>query len=172
MPLNGARSLASLASGMFNMRGDSSRFLVVFDNADYDLGSWSKVTGLNVSWDACEYRAGDRTEIWTTRGATKYGKVSLSRATCPDSATVQDWLAETSKAPRPFSGSIQLLSWLGVPLVKWDLKAFYPSGWRIADFETKAATVVLETLDLTHTGFLSDDVRLGASSAPRAGGLG
>ncbi len=161
MGLNGARSIASLAAGMFNMRGDSSRFVVIFDNSDYDLGAWSKVSGLNVSWDACEYRNGDDNDLWSAPGRPKYGKISLTRATCPDSMTVQEWLAETSKKPKAFSGSIKLLSWIGIPLVEWELKSFYPIGWKINDFETKAATVVLETLDLAHTGFLDDDQSLG-----------
>jgi len=161
MGLGGARSIASLAAGMFNMRGDSSKFIVVFDRADYDLGAWSKVGGLSVSWDACEYRNGDNRNIWNAPGLAKYNKITLSRATCPDSMTVQEWLADTSKDPKPFSGSIQLLSWIGIPLVKWELKAFFPTSWKIADFETKAATVVIETLELMHTGFLDDDQDLG-----------
>jgi phage tail-like protein len=165
MPLNGARSLASLAAGAFNMRGDSSKFLVVFDNSDYDLGAWSKVSGLNVSWDMCEYRHGEGPRIWTAPGVAKYSKLSLTRATCPDSMTVQEWLTDTSKNPRPFSGSVQLLSWMGIPLVSWHFSWLYPTGWRINDFETKAATVVLETLDLAHTGFLNDDSKAGAAGA-------
>lgn len=174
MALNGARSIASLAAGMFNMRGDSSKFLVVFDNSTYDLGAWSKVSGLSVSWDACEYRNGDTKEIWTAPGLPKYSKLSLSRATCPDSMTVQEWLADTSKNPKPFSGNVQLLSWVGIPLVEWSFKRLFPVGWKIADFETKAATVVIETLDLAHTGFLNDDVKLvrGPSAAGSGSGLG
>jgi phage tail-like protein len=161
MPLNKARSIASLAAGLFNMRGDSSKFLVVLDDGAYDLGAWSKVTGLNVQWEPCEYRCGDHMQVWSAPGIPKYGKLSLSRATCPDSMTVQEWLAETAKNPKPFSASIRLLSWAGVALVSWEIKSLYPTGWRIADFETKAATVVIETLDLVHTGFLNDDVTLG-----------
>jgi phage tail-like protein len=159
----GARSMSSLVAGQFNLRGDSSKFLVVFDDGDYDLGSWSRVSGLNVAWDAVEYRSGDSNQVWTAPGVAKYQKLSLSRATCPDSTFVQQWLAETSRNPKVFSGSIKLLSWAGVPLCEWTLKAFVPIGWKIADFETKAATVVVETLDLSHTGFLDDDLRLGGS---------
>jgi phage tail-like protein len=162
----GARSIASLAAGFFNMRGDSSKFIVVFDNATYDLGAWSKVSGLNVSWDPLEYRTGGTNNIWVGPGRTKYSKITLTRATCPDSATVQEWLAETAKDPKPFSGSIKLLSWLGIPLVEWTLKSFYPTGWKINDFESKAATVVLETLEIVHTGFLEEDYKLDAQAPP------
>ncbi len=159
MPL-GARSLGSLAAGMFNLRGDSSKFLVVIDDGRYDLGSWSRVTGLAVTWDPIEVRVGDRSEPWIAPGLPKYSKVTLSRATCPDSEVVQEWLAETSEEPEVFSGSIKLMNWLGIPLCEWTLKRFVPIGWKIADFETKAATIVLETLELVHTGFLDDDVKL------------
>ena len=46
MPLNMANSIAGMASGLLGLHGDSSRFLVVFDDGKYDLGSWSKVGGL------------------------------------------------------------------------------------------------------------------------------
>lgn len=161
----GARSVGSLVSGQFNLRGDSSKFLVVFDDADYDLGSWSRVSGLSVAWDTLEYRSGDTNQVWTAPGIPKYSKISLSRATCPDSSFVQEWLAETSRDPKVFSGSLKLLSWAGVPLCEWTLKAFVPIGWRIADLETKQATLVVETLDLAHSGFLGDDLRVGATGA-------
>lgn len=166
MGLNMARSIASLAAGMFNMRGDSSKFIVVIDNSDYDLGAWSKVSGLNVNWDLIEYRTGSNNNIWIGPGITKYSKITLTRATCPDSAAVQDWLATVAHNPEPCSGSIKLLSWLGIPLVEWTLKSFYPTGWKINDFESKAATVVLETLELAHTGFLADDYKLPDTKHP------
>ncbi len=160
MPL-GARSLTSLVAGEFNLRGDSSKFLVVFDDSEYDLGSWSRVNGLGVSWDPISYRAGDSANVWTAPGLPKFSTISLSRATCPDSQFVQRWLAKTAKEPKVFSGSIKLLSWAGIPLCEWTLKQFVPIGWKIADLETKAATVVTETLELAHTGFLADDIRGG-----------
>jgi phage tail-like protein len=157
----GARTLSGLAAGEFNLRGDSSKFLVVFDDGEYDLGSWSKVSGLSVGWEVVEYRTGDSNEIWTAPGVRKFAKISLSRATCPDSSLVQAWLAKTSKTPRTYSGCIKLLSWAGVPLCEWKLKSFVPIGWKIADFETKAATVVVESLEIAHGGFLEDDVSFG-----------
>ncbi len=161
------RSLSSLIAGEFNLRGDSSKFLVVFDDGEHDLGAWSKVSGLSVQWDMLEYRRGESTGVWTAPGLPKYQKISLSRATCPDSQLVQTWLGETAKQPKVFSGSIKLLSWAGLPLCEWNLKAFVPIGWKIADFDTKAATVVVETLDLAHSGFLDDDLKF---PAPASGG--
>jgi len=157
----GPRSLSSLIDGEFNLRGDSSRFRVDFDDGEYDLGAWSRASGLSVKWDPVEYRVGGYNHVWTAPGIAKYSNISLSRATCTDSQFVQEWLAKTSKEPKVFSGCIKLLTWTGIPLCEWRLAQFVPIGWKIADFDTKAATIVLETLDLAHTGFLEDDVRLG-----------
>jgi phage tail-like protein len=159
----GARSMSSLVAGEFNLRGDSSKFLVEFDDGEYDLGAWSRASGLSVKWDPVEYRRGDYNHVWAAPGIAKYSTISLSRATCPDSQFVQTWLATTSKEPKIFSGSIKLLSWYGLPLCEWRLKQFVPIGWKVADFDSKAATVVIETLDLAHTGFLDDDVELETS---------
>lgn len=171
MPLNVGNSLASMAAGQLGLRGDSSRFLVIFDDAEYDLGSWSRVGGLGVTWDLVEYRSGDTNQIWAMPGNAKYSKLSLSRATSMDSSKVQQWLVETNRNPRVFSGCIQLQTIVGLPLVQWDLKQFIPVGWKIADVESKAATVVMETLDLAHTGFLADDSTLPPTATSTAGAL-
>jgi phage tail-like protein len=150
-------SIGSLAAGAFNVRADASKFLVILDSWDYDLGAWSKVSGLSVTWDSCEYRIGDTMTHYAAPGVPKYTKVKLTRAACVDSMVVQQWLAETQKKPRPFSGSIRLMTSLGVPLVTWTFKELFPVGWSIGDFDSKAANVVTESLELAHTGFLSDD---------------
>lgn len=156
----GARSLSSMVSGMFDLHGDSSKFVVEFDDANYDLGAWSRASGLSVKWDVVEYRTGNYNRVWSAPGVAKYTTISLSRATCLDSQFVQEWLAETTKEPKVFSGAIKLLTPIGIPLCEWTLRQFIPIGWKIADLETKAATVVIETLDLAHTGFLPDDIKL------------
>lgn len=150
----------SLVSGMLGFRGDSSRFSITFDDAKYDLGLWSKVGGLTVTYDSMEYRTGDSTAIWTMSGLPKYSKISLSRATGFESNIVQHWLAETSKNPRSYSGAIVLQTLAGIPMCTWTLKQFVPCSWKVTDFETKAATIVMETLELAHTGFLSDDFKV------------
>jgi phage tail-like protein len=171
MPL-GARTISSLAQQQFNLRGDSSKFLVVIDDGEYDLGSWSRVSGLSVTWDVVEYRVGSSNTVWAAPGIPRYAKISLSRATCLDSNIVQSWLAKNAKEPKSYSGSIKLLSWAGLPLCEWTLKSFVPIGWKIADLETKAATVVMETLELAHTGFLHDDIKMVAAQPAQSAGGG
>lgn len=160
MPLNMGNSLASMAAGQLGLRGDSSRFVVIFDDDKYDLGSWARVSGLQVTYEMAEYRCGDSNQVWKMPGAAKYSNITLTRSTSIDSHLVQEWLAETSREPQVFSGCIQLQTIVGVPLCEWTLKSFVPCGWKIADVESKAATVVMESLELAHTGFLADDLRL------------
>lgn len=147
--------IGSLAGDLFNIRADASKFLIIFDNSDFDLGAWSKASGLGVTWDACEHRVGSDMDIWIAPGPPKYSKISLSRSACVDSRTVQKWLRTTQEKPRLFSGALMLMSPIGLPLVEWELKEFFPTGWRIGDFDSKAANVVIETLELSHTGFIS-----------------
>jgi phage tail-like protein len=163
MPLNMGNSIASMAAGQLGLRGDSSRFLVIFDDSDYDLGSWARVSGLEVSYELAEYRCGDSNQIWTMPGNAKYSRITLSRATGIDSYVVQEWLAEAARKPRVFSGCIQLQSIVGLPICEWTLRSFVPAAWKIADVESKAQTVVMEMLTLAHTGFLDDDFKRGGS---------
>lgn len=152
----GPRSLLSMAQGTFDLRGESSKFVVQFDDSSYDLGAWSKVSGLGVKWDPIEYRTGNFSRAWSGPGVAKYSTISLSRATCFDSQAVQDWLAETTREPKVFSGAIKLLTPIGIALCEWTLEQFIPIGWKLADLDSKAATVVVETLELAHNGFLHD----------------
>ncbi|HKN97131.1 MAG TPA: phage tail protein [Pseudonocardiaceae bacterium] len=142
-------------SGVVSM---NHRFAVYIDRSDYDLGSWASASGLSVRWSVAEYKSGDQpNNSWILPGTTKYENIKLRRAACSDSATVQQWLRSTSRSPQPLSGSVQLIDWLGFPVVEWRLNEFFPVGWSIAEFDAAAAKPALETLELAHTGFLSDD---------------
>ena len=59
--------------------GVGMRFKVTIDDTNYDLGSWSKVSGLDVTWDIAEYRAGDgQNDKWYFPGLPKYSTVKLA----------------------------------------------------------------------------------------------
>jgi phage tail-like protein len=136
-------------------------FLVAIDDPTYDLGTWSKVSGLSVSWARCEYRAVDPgNQLWVLPGNSKYENIKLSRAACPDSQIVQQWLAQTTTNPAPLSGAIMLVDWAGIPVVQWTLTQFFPIGWSIVDFDAETGKPAIETLELAHTGFLDDSFTL------------
>lgn len=139
--------------------GMSHRFTVLIDNFTYDIGDWSKVTGLSVSWQQVEHRVGEYgNRIWIYPGATKYEPITLSRAASAYSLFVQLWLAQTSNNPQPQSGSIQLVNYLNVPIVQWRLNEFFPIAWSVESFDANGGKPAIETLKLAHTGFLPDDL--------------
>lgn len=139
----------------------SHRYSVLIDNALYHFGDWSRVTGLSVSWQLCELRAGDQGNSgWHFPGTTSYEPITLSRAACAESRVVQLWLSRTSKNPRPQSGTIQLVDFLGTPLVQWRLAEFFPIGWSIETFDASAGRPAVETLRLAHNGFLGDEISM------------
>jgi phage tail-like protein len=149
--------------------GLAHQFVVSIDNSSYNFGSWSKATGLSVTWDVCEYRTGDAgNAVQVYPGMTKYQRIKLSRAACIDSAVVQTWLKSTSLNCQPLSGAIYMvakpMAILGmepsIPIVTWLLREFFPVGWSITDFEAgSSGNVAIETLELVHTGFLDDQVK-------------
>jgi phage tail-like protein len=156
---NGLPTAARFLGGFFEVTGISHRYVVTIDDEKYDLGSWSKVSGLKVKWDVYRYKAGDSNDVLNYVGDPTYEKIQLSRAVCYDSQVVQKWLASQSGQHKPLSGSIMLIDSLGLKLVGWELKQFFPVGWSVADFDSAASKVAIETLDLVHAGFLNDDVK-------------
>jgi phage tail-like protein len=134
-------------------------FVVSIDDPVYDLGTWSRASGLQVSWNICEYRVGDQgNKSWVIPGTTKYSNIKLSRAACIDSNDVQMWLAQTSTNPTPLSGAITLVLTTGlIPIVRWRLDEFFPVAWSITDFDADQGKPAIETLEITHGGFLFDD---------------
>ena len=142
------------AEFLFGEVGMQHRFTVSIDRSKYDLGTWSKVAGLNVSWSMCTYRSGDSTDLWTGPGVPKYNPIKLSRAACSDSETVQSWLKDTLSAGKPLSGAVKMLDWLGMTIVEWTLYSFFPSAWMITEFDAGGSKPAVETLDIEHTGFV------------------
>lgn len=138
--------------------GMGHHFSVVIDNPAFDLGTWSRASGLQVTWNLVEYRVGDQGNLsWIIPGTTKYSNIKLSRAACVESNIVQMWLAQTSTNPTPLSGAISLVAAGGlVPIVVWQLNEFFPIAWSISDFDAEQGKPAIETLELAHGGFLFD----------------
>lgn len=144
----------------------SHQFVVSVDHGEYDLGAWTKASGLSVSWTACQYRSGESNDSLIFPGNIKYSNIKLARAACSDSAKVQEWLVKTTKDHTPLSGVIRLVDYLYKPVVSWQLKEFYPVGWNITDLDAGTSRPAIETLELAHTGFLNDEVKGGIMGKP------
>jgi phage tail-like protein len=148
-------ALESLTTGM------SHHYAVLIDNVMYHFGDWSRAAGLSVTWQQLEHRDGEQgNSVTYLPGATKYEPITLSRAAGPYSRVVQYWLAQTSRSPTPQSGTIQLVNFVGTPIVQWRLSEFFPIGWSIESFDAAGAKPAVETLKLAHTGFLDDDISM------------
>lgn len=147
-----------LSEFLFDQVSMTHRFVVRIDKTKYDLGTWTKVTGLQVSWSKHVYRYGESNDELLFPGNASYPSIKLSRAACSDSATVQSWLRDTSGRHQPLSGGLYMLDYLGAPVITWELKQFFPIAWSISDFDSTSAKPMIETLELAHTGFLDDEV--------------
>jgi phage tail-like protein len=145
--------------------GLSNRFVVTMSGKQkYDLGSWSKADGLDVTWDVAEYRMGDAgNDRLYFPGNTKYTNVKLSRAVSEEYAKTKEWLDETSFNWAPFEGKIELYTAKieDKVVATWTLRDVMPSKWNVATFDAGASQVAIETLELCHRGFLEDEQKLG-----------
>jgi phage tail-like protein len=137
-----------------------NRFKVEIEPGSYSLGSFSKVDGLDVTWDMPDYRAGDAGNArWFFPANTKYTSVKLVRAVCEDSTSVQQWLSSNS---HNFSKSrctvtISLMDTTATSaIIKWTLNNAVPKKWSINSMDAGASAISLETLEFDHEGFLED----------------
>jgi phage tail-like protein len=145
--------------------GLSNRFVVSMAGMQkYDLGSWSKADGLDVTWDVAEYRMGDGgNDRLYFPGNTKYTNVKLSRAVSEEYSKTKAWLDTTSWNWEPFEGTIELHTskFDDGAIAVWTLRDVMPSKWNIATLDAGASQVAIETLELVHRGFLDDEKKLG-----------
>jgi phage tail-like protein len=144
--------------------GLANRFSVVIDPGKYNLGSWQKAEGLDVSWDMPEYRAGDSGNArWFFPANTKYTAVKLIRAACGDTKTVADWLKTNSHGytDSRVEVAITLYDSSGSDAVHtWTLHHATPKKWAINSMDAGASQVSVETLEFDHEGFLGDDYKV------------
>lgn len=142
--------------------GLSNRFVVSMSGkSDYDLGSWAKAEGLDVSWDIAEYRMGDGgNDRLYFPGNTKYTNIKLIRGVSDETEKVKQWLNKNSWEMEVFTGSIQLFTTAAKKVTEWTLRDVMPSKWSISTFDAGASQVSMETLELVHRGFLEDERKL------------
>lgn len=143
------------------MLGLGNRFKVsVTVPSPMELGSWAKAEGLDVTFDVCEYRAGDSwNHRWYFPGSTKYSTVKLSRAVnADDTKKVKSWLNDTATKHEPGDIKVVLLDSKSTPVTDWLLRSAMPSKWAISGFDAGASKLAIETLEIVHLGFLEDDV--------------
>jgi phage tail-like protein len=146
--------------------GLANRFAVeAVDQKKWDLGSWQKCEGLDVTWDMPDYRAGDAGNMrWFFPANTKYKAIKLLRAaTADDSQKVRDWLNANAWTQSQSRGIIKitLFDSFAEVILEWELKNALPKSWSINAMDAGASQVAIETLEIDHEGFLDDERKLG-----------
>jgi phage tail-like protein len=131
-----------------------------------DLGHWATCKGLEVEFvtDAEIKGAGggvyDEPLLFPDR--LKYKEIELTRAmSAASSVVVSAWLnahaMEWMISPEFCVGlpaEIVLFDSSYEPVMAWTLSEAFPKAWKGPQFDASTAGVALETLVLTHTGFL------------------
>jgi phage tail-like protein len=130
------------------------RFAVTVNDCQTDLGGWSKVTGLDATWDVAEYRSGGRAISFLRylRPSLNDGTVTLSRPASSESELVQDWLAQLSLSYEPVTVGITLIDDADQPVTSWELSGVVPLHWQISAFDPARSEIATEVLVLAHEG--------------------
>jgi phage tail-like protein len=133
------------------------RFVVSANNCEVDLGSWSKATGLAVTFDLAEYRSRYHANSFRRRLHASFdnGTVTLSRAASSERALVQEWLAQLAQSHDSATTlHMTLIDGSGEPVTSWELTGVIPLHWQISAFDAGQSKVATETLVLAHAGFI------------------
>ncbi len=145
------------------MLGMANRFKVTINPANRSLGSWAKASGLDVTFEVPTYYSGeDWNYVWSFPGKTKYSTIKLVRsAVAKDTPEVKKWLDETAKEFKNHEVTIALHDAHGlVPVMTWTCVSAFPQKWSIEPFEAGNSKIALETLEISHGGFLTDQKKL------------
>ena len=132
----------------------ASQFLVDFGTSDpqsIDAG-FAEVTGLGMSVDIIEYRAGNDKEptIRKLPGLTKTTNVSLKRGVI-GSNTLFQWLKETSQGnDQPRTVTITLLNEKREPVIIWKLLRARPAKYTGPTLQAKGSDLAMEELVLSY----------------------
>ena len=142
--------------------GQANRFrLKCVSPSDHDLGTFSKVEGLDVTWTVNSYQAGDTgNSLFIFPGSNKYNDVSLTRVVCEQTESIRQWLSDTSFNHTPHLMTITVYdeTYVEPGIMTWELRNAMPKKWSVVSLDAGASKVATETLVIAHTGFLDDDM--------------
>ena len=129
-------------------------FTVTAGDGSHDLGTWSKVSGLDVTFDLAEYRSGDHAHVsrWHFPGNTKYGTVTLHRSSSGEIDLVLAWLRNVAETGESQTLVITLFDQKGEAVVSWQLEGVVPTKYTAGSFNAEGNDVAIETLVLSHEG--------------------
>ena len=149
-------SAAVTAAAGEEQREPSYYFTVMAGDESHDLGTWSKVSGLDVTWDIAEYRSDGAANVsrWYFPGNTKYGTVTLNRSSSGEIDLVLAWLRDLAATGESQTLVITLFDEEGEVVVSWQLEGVVPQKFTVGGFNAEGTDVAIETLVLSHEGLI------------------
>lgn len=133
--------------------GLSNRFKVTVDGLD--LGYWTKVEGLSVSYKVHEYKEGGQNGyVWKFPDRAEYTNIKLSRVVDSTTTVVAAWVASVQAAVRRQTAQIAVLDSEGLDVAVWNLIDAFPVKWTGPSLDTSSTEAAMEELEIVHHGFL------------------
>ncbi|MPZ48413.1 MAG: hypothetical protein GEU75_03715 [Dehalococcoidia bacterium] len=134
----------------------ANRLLVIAGSgsSQTDLGSWAKVDGLGVSFIVGKELGHPSNHRWYKPGNTKFQTVKLTRAASSESRLIGEWLAQMASSGEPTTITIVLVDGARNVVTRWQLYGVLPVKWSVSG--SGASRSVVETLELSHQGFLDN----------------
>ncbi len=124
-------------------------FLVEIDGIAQ--GGFQEASGLDSSTAPIDYREGtDPNHVRKLTGLNQFTAISLKRG-ITDSDELWKWRQTVVNGkPERRNGSIVLLDDVGAEKIRWNFLNAWPSKWSGPSFNATAASVAIETLEITH----------------------
>ena len=125
----------------------------VFDDGQSFRGSFSEVSGLEVSIQSIEYRTGS--EDITVRklpGLKKFSNIVLKRGVIGD-LSFWTWIKSVLDGQvQRVDGTITLLDEKRQPVLQWKFRRGWPCRWTGPTLQANGHEVAIETLEICHEG--------------------
>lgn len=126
-----------------------------------DLGAFTKVEGLSASYQVMEVKEGGQNGfVHKLPGRIEFQNVKFSRPVDTTSAMLAKWFSSFQPALdpggqiQPTTAAIHALNASHEPVAAWVLGGVFPVSYSGPTFQAGNGTVLTETLELAHTGFL------------------
>lgn len=131
-------------------------FVLTVEGCGSDLGTFSKVTGLDASFDVADYRSDDHANVSRPfyPGAGPRGTLTLSRQSAGENENVERCLRELAAAGEPADSTITLFNSEGQPVAIWEFDAIFPQKWTIPAAGDAEGSGGIETLLLAYEGLV------------------
>jgi phage tail-like protein len=124
-----------------------------------DLGAFTAVDGLNATIEFEEFReGGENTFVHRLPGRVTYSPVVLSRPVDKHSGQLAAWLAHMQLQPMASTASITALDGNNDIVATWNLANVYPAKYTGPSFASGSAEVAIEKIELSHEGFITNDL--------------